>query len=142
MRPFKSAAGIADVTLKPIMSAVWRPGHPGSAFRFPAMTQALIALGLVIGAWICVLLAFAVVFHADDLVQDEVAPDFPEGKTVARADCVSFALSVMTTFGTTDVTVMSREMRRTVAANATIAFVFNTVVVAGTVAALDSGQGA
>lgn len=37
---------------------------------------------------------------------------------------------------------MSREMRRTVAANATIAFVFNTVIVAGRVEALDSGQGA
>jgi uncharacterized membrane protein len=33
-------------------------------------------------------------------------------------------------------------MRRTVAANATIAFVFHTVIVAGMVAALDSGQGA
>ncbi|MGX1507891.1 UNVERIFIED_CONTAM: hypothetical protein RKD43_006516 [Streptomyces graminofaciens] len=53
-----------------------------------------------------------------------------------------FALSVRTTFGTTDVTVMSRELRRTVAANATIAFVFNTVIVAGMVAALDGGQGA
>jgi uncharacterized membrane protein len=40
------------------------------------------------------------------------------------------------------VTVLSREMRRTVAANATIAFVFHTVIVAGMVAALDSGQGA
>ncbi|OKJ89505.1 hypothetical protein AMK31_06165 [Streptomyces sp. TSRI0107] len=42
-----------------------------------------------------------------------------------------FVLSVMTTFRTTDVTVMSRETRRTVAADATIAFVFNTVIVAG-----------
>jgi uncharacterized membrane protein len=55
---------------------------------------------------------------------------------------VYFALSVMTTFRTTDVTVMSREMRRTVVANATIAFVFSTVIVAGMVAALDGWQGA
>lgn len=48
-----------------------------------------------------------------------------------------FALSVMTTFGTTDVTVLSREMRRTVAANAVIAFVFNTITVASVVAALN-----
>ena len=33
-------------------------------------------------------------------------------------------------------------MLRTVAANAAIAFVFNTVIVAGMIAALDSGQGA
>ena len=44
----------------------------------------------------------------------------------------------MTTFGTTDVTVLSREMRRTVTANAVIAFEFNTVTVAATVSALTS----
>ncbi|MFF1508280.1 DUF1345 domain-containing protein [Streptomyces sp. NPDC058326] len=122
-----------------VVSAVWRPGHLGSAF--PAGARVLMALGLVVVAWICVLVAFAVAFHADNLVEDEAALDFPGGETAAWADYVYFALSVMTTFGTTDVTVMSREMRRTVAANATIAFVFNTVIVAGMVAALDSGQG-
>ncbi len=122
-----------------VVSAVWRPGYLGSAF--PATVRVLMALGLVV-AWICVLVAFAVAFHADNLVEDEAALDFPGGETAAWADCVYFALSVMTTFGTTDVTVMSREMRRTVAANATIAFVFNTVIVAGMVAALDGGKGA
>ncbi|MFH9294988.1 DUF1345 domain-containing protein [Streptomyces sp. NPDC017520] len=123
-----------------VVSAVWRPGHLGSAF--PATAWVLMALGLVVVAWICVLAAFAVAFHADNLVEDEAALDFPGEKTVAWTDYMYFALSVMTTFGTTDVTVMSREMRRTVAANATIAFVFNTVIVAGMVATLDSGQGA
>ncbi|OCC13792.1 DUF1345 domain-containing protein [Streptomyces sp. PTY087I2] len=127
-----------------VVSAVWRPGHLGSAF--PATVRVLMALGLVVVAWICVLAAFAVAFHADNLVEDEAALDFPGEKTgektAAWTDYVYFALSVMTTFGTTDVTVMSREMRRTVSANATIAFVFNTVIVAGMVATLDSGQGA
>ncbi|MFF9344496.1 MULTISPECIES: DUF1345 domain-containing protein [unclassified Streptomyces] len=123
-----------------VVSAVWRPGHLGSAL--PATARVLMALGLVVVAWICVLVAFAVAFHADNLVEDEAALDFPGDETAAWADYVYFALSVMTTFGTTDVTVMSREMRRTVAANATIAFVFNTVIVAGMVAALDGGQGA
>ncbi|MEU0402926.1 DUF1345 domain-containing protein [Streptomyces sp. NPDC006197] len=122
-----------------VVSAVWRPGHLGSAF--PAAVRVLMALGLVV-AWICVPAAFAVAFHADNLVEDEAALDFPGDETVAWADYVYFALSVMATFGTTDVTVMSREMRRTVAANATITFVFSTVIVAGRVAALDSGQGA
>ncbi|MFF8475107.1 DUF1345 domain-containing protein [Streptomyces sp. NPDC015414] len=93
-------------------------------------------------AWACVLVAFAVAFHADNLVEDEAALDFPGGRAPAWADYVYFALSVMTTFGTRDVTVMSREMRRTVAANATIAFVFDTVIVAGMVAALDGEPGA
>ncbi|MFF9065513.1 DUF1345 domain-containing protein [Streptomyces sp. NPDC014891] len=123
-----------------VVSAVWRPGHLGSAL--PGTARVLMALGLVVVAWICVLTAFAVAFHADNLVEDEAALDFPGDKTAVWDDYVYFALSVMTTFGTTDVTVVSREMRRTVSANATIAFVFNTVIVAGTVAALDSGQGA
>lgn len=42
----------------------------------------------------------------------------------------------MTTFGTTDVNVLSREMRRTVTADAVIAFVFDTVTVASLVTAL------
>ncbi len=45
----------------------------------------------------------------------------------------------MTAFGTTDVDVTSREMRRTVSANAIIAFVFSTVTVASLVGALDAG---
>ncbi|MFC8175718.1 DUF1345 domain-containing protein [Streptomyces sp. NPDC057325] len=123
-----------------VVSAVWRPGHLGSAF--PATARLLTALGLVVVAWICVLVAFAVAFYADNLVEGEAALDFPGGRTSAWDDYLYFALSVMTTFGTTDVTVMSREMRRTVAANATIAFVFNTVIVAGMVAALDGTPGA
>ncbi|MFI1658166.1 DUF1345 domain-containing protein [Streptomyces sp. NPDC020472] len=123
-----------------VVSAVWRPGHLRSAF--PATVRVLMALGLVVVAWICVLAAFVVAFHADNLVEDEAAPDFPGDETVAWADYVYFALSVMTIFGTTDVTVMSRETRRTVAADAAIVFVFHTVIVAGMVAAPDIGQGA
>jgi hypothetical protein len=98
------------------------------------------ALGLVVVACICVLVAFAVALPADNLVEDEAALDFPGGETAARADYAYFALSVMTTFGMTDVTVLSREMRRAVAANATIAFVFNTVIVAGMVAGWTAGR--
>ena len=43
----------------------------------------------------------------------------------------------MTTIGTTDVTVTSLRMRRTVTAHAIIAFVFNTVTVATLVTALN-----
>ncbi|WP_189529050.1 DUF1345 domain-containing protein [Streptomyces sindenensis] len=92
--------------------------------------------------WICVLAAFAVAFHPDNLVEDEAALDFPGEKSVSWTGCMDFALPAMAAFGTTDVTVMSREMRRTVAANATVAFVFSTVIVADLVAALDRGQGA
>jgi uncharacterized membrane protein len=120
-----------------VVAVVWRPGHLGSAL--PTAARVAVSLALVVNAWICVLAAFAVAFYADNLVENEQALDFPGGVTAAWSDYVYFALSVMTTFGATDVTVTSQEMRRTVAANSAIAFVFNTVTVASLVAALGSG---
>ncbi|MEU3399560.1 DUF1345 domain-containing protein [Streptomyces filamentosus] len=119
-----------------LVAVVWRPGHLGS--QLPGGVRVAAALVLVATAWVCVLTAFAVSFHADNLVEDERALDFPGDDPPLWADYVYFALSVMTTFGTTDVDVTSREMRRTVAANAAIAFVFNTVTVASLVGALDA----
>ncbi|WP_328958750.1 DUF1345 domain-containing protein [Kitasatospora purpeofusca] len=126
-----------------VVSVVWRPGHLGSALAVGV--RVAIALALVVEAWVCVLVSFAVAFHADNLVEDERALEFPSSGTgtgsgsAVWADYMYFAVSVMTTFGTTDVNVTSREMRRTVAANAVIAFVFNTVTVASLVSALDPG---
>lgn len=117
-----------------VVAVVWRPGHIGSAL--PVAPRVVATLTLVVCAWVCVMLSFAVAFHADNLVEDEKALEFPGEDSPAWSDYVYFALSVMTTFGTTDVNITSREMRRTVAANAVIAFVFNTVTVANLVAAL------
>lgn len=80
----------------------------------------------------------AVAFQADDLVEGERALEVPGEENPTWSDYVYFAFSAMTTFGTTDVTVLSREMRRTVTVNACIAFVFGTVTVASLVPALDS----
>lgn len=120
-----------------LVAVVWRPGHLGT--HLPTGVRVVMALALVVTAWVCVLTAFAVSFHADNLVEDERALDFPGDGPALWADYVYFALSVMTTFGTTDVDVTSREMRRTVSANAIVAFVFNTVTVASLVGALDAG---
>ncbi|MER7536924.1 DUF1345 domain-containing protein [Streptomyces sp. NPDC097704] len=119
-----------------VVAVVWFPGHIGSAL--PLVARGATALVLVVVAWISVVVAFAVAFHADDLVEDGQALEFPGGEEPVWGDYVYFALSVMTTFGTTDVTVLSRDMRRTVAANAVIAFVFNTITVASVVSALNT----
>ncbi|MFD7966679.1 DUF1345 domain-containing protein [Streptomyces zaomyceticus] len=119
-----------------LVAVVWFPGHIDSAL--PVVTRGVTALVLVVVAWISVVVAFAVAFHADDLVEDGQALEFPGGQAPLWGDYVYFALSVMTTFGTTDVTVLSREMRRTVAANSVIAFVFNTITVASVVSALNT----
>ncbi|MFE5296822.1 DUF1345 domain-containing protein [Streptomyces sp. NPDC056632] len=119
-----------------VVAVVWRPGHLDSAFE--PVARAVVALTLVAVAWICVAVSFAVAFQADNLVEGERALEVPGEETPLWSDYVYFAFSVMTTFGTTDVTVTSREMRRTVTVNACIAFVFNTVTVASLVSALDS----
>ncbi|MEU8460371.1 DUF1345 domain-containing protein [Streptomyces sp. NPDC029003] len=118
-----------------VVSVVWRPGHIGSSFE--PVARAAVALTLVAVAWICVAVSFAVTFQADNLVEGERALEIPGEEPPIWSDYVYFAFSVMTTFGTTDITVMSREMRRTVTVNACIAFVFNTVTVASLVSALD-----
>ncbi|MCZ0982345.1 DUF1345 domain-containing protein [Streptomyces diastatochromogenes] len=119
-----------------VVAVVWRPGHIGSSFE--PVARAVVALTLVAVAWICVAVSFAVAFQADNLLGGERALEVPGEELPIWSDYVYFAFSVMTTFGTTDVTVLSREMRRTVTVNACIAFVFNTVTVASLVSALDS----
>lgn len=119
------------------VAVVWMPGHGGATL--PVGARVGVAVALVVVAWICVVVSFAVTFHADNLLEREKALEFPGAGTAAWADYVYFAVSVMTTFGTTDVTVASRGMRRTVTVNAVIAFVFNTVTVAAVVSALGNG---
>ncbi|MFI7006585.1 DUF1345 domain-containing protein [Streptomyces sp. NPDC050145] len=128
--------GIPIAAAALLIATVWLPGHVTSAFDEAPRTA--VALALVVVAWICVAVSFAVTFQADDLVNDEPGLDIPGDREPCWSDYVYFAVSVMTTFGTTDVEVLSREMRRTVTANAIIAFVFNTVTVASVVSAVSS----
>lgn len=114
----------------------WLPGRGGGSL--PDTARIVIAVALVVVGWVSVVVSFAVAFHADDLVEGQKALDFPGDATPEWTDYVYFAVSVMTTFGTTDVTVVSPEMRRTVVANAVVAFVFNTVTVAAVVSALSA----
>ncbi|MDE9367391.1 DUF1345 domain-containing protein [Luteipulveratus sp. YIM 133132] len=115
------------------VSLVWLPGH-GTDLAGPA--RAMIGVALIAVAWISVVVSYAVTFHADNLLENEKGLDFPGDSRPEWSDYVYFAVSVMATFGTTDVNVTSREMRRTVSINAVIAFVFNTVTVAASVSAL------
>lgn len=114
----------------------WMPGHGGG--NLPEAARVTVAVALVVVGWVCVVVSFAVAFHADDLLEGEQALEFPGEQDPEWADYVYFAVSVMTTFGTSDVIVKSREMRRTVTTNAVIAFLFNTVTIASVVSVLNS----
>lgn len=115
------------------VAVLWMPGHLASAHGQPV--RVAVAALLVVAAWAAVLVAFAITFYADNLVEDKRALAFPGGDP-RWASYVYFAISVMTTFGATDVEVVSDPMRRTVSVNAVVAFVFNTVIVATVVSML------
>ncbi|MEN0135511.1 MAG: DUF1345 domain-containing protein [Rhodococcus sp. (in: high G+C Gram-positive bacteria)] len=115
------------------VAVVWLPGGGGGALPDPLRIG--IAVVLVVVSWTCVLVSFAITFYADNVVEQGQGLGFP-GPPPRWASYVYFAVSVMTTFGTTDVDVTSDAMRRTVAVNAVIAFVFNTVTVATVVSVL------
>lgn len=117
------------------VAMIWMPGHGGTTLA--ESPRVGVAVALIVVAWLCVVVSYAVTFHADDFIDEgDKGLDFPGDTDPVWVDYVYFAVSVMTTFGTTDVTVTSREMRRTVTANAVIAFVFNTVIIAAVVSAL------
>ncbi|MEU6619099.1 DUF1345 domain-containing protein [Streptomyces parvus] len=117
-----------------VVAVLWRPGHLGSSIA--AEGRALTALSLVVLAWMCIAMSFAAAFQADNLVDGGRGLDFPGEDEPCWMDYVYFSFSVMTTFGTTDVTVTSQALRRTVMVHGVIAFVFNTVTLASLVSAL------
>lgn len=115
---------------------VWLPGAGPTAM--PVQLRLGIGGVLLVVAWLEVVLSFTITFRADDALEGGKAFDFPGTEKPVASDYVYFALSVMVTFGTTDVNVTSSAMRKTVAVNAAIGFVFNTVIVAAAVSLLTS----
>ncbi|WP_202411109.1 DUF1345 domain-containing protein [Brevibacterium rongguiense] len=127
-------ASIFVAAVAMFVAMVWLPGNDSTSL--PTWLRITIGVTLVVVAWCEVLLSFTVTFRADDALEDDSGLDFPGTRNPAPSDYVYFALSVMVTFGTTDVSVTSSDMRKTVTANAIIAFVFNTVIVAAAVSVL------
>lgn len=110
---------------------VWLPGRIETHVSDSART--LVALVLVVVAWAATWVSFTVTYVADNIHEDEKALEFPGNDPETWSDYIYFTLSVMTTFGTTDVTVLTSQMRRTVTVTAFIAFVFNTAVITAAV---------
>lgn len=75
------------------------------------------------------LLTFTVDYLTKDARRGWTELAFPGDGPRGVADYVYFAAAVSTTFGTTDVNVVSRRLRRDVAMHGIVAFVFNTVII-------------
>ncbi|OYO24953.1 hypothetical protein CGZ93_00285 [Enemella dayhoffiae] len=90
----------------------------------------LLASGVVavLGSWLNILFTFALHYARIDL--RDGALGFPGEGSRAFSDYFYLAVAGQVTFGTTDVEVRSRRMRRAVTWHALVAFAFNTVIVA------------
>ncbi|GAA4989153.1 DUF1345 domain-containing protein [Kineococcus glutinatus] len=131
----RPGAGIA-VTFAAVAlgAAVWFASFaPDAATPLQAAVAATTTVLLVVAAW-CTM---AVTYAADYARRAaDGGLDFPGAEPPAFADFLYFSVGVSTTFGTTDVTVTTRAVRRTVLGHSLVAFGFNTVVLALLVSAL------
>jgi uncharacterized membrane protein len=99
------------------------------------LAEGIVVVAGVVLSWIVVVISYTVFYARQQVLHGGL--EFPGGATEhAWTDYLYFALSVASTFGTTDVTVVSSRMRRAVLVHAAIAFVFNTVIIAMLVSAL------
>ncbi|WP_342373195.1 DUF1345 domain-containing protein [Propioniciclava soli] len=128
--------------------------------RSLGVVDLLLTVMLLIASWLTMLLSFGLDYlrtdgrhgwtqlrFPDDPEADagaqpwDDAPGPPLGARAAArrpVDYLYFAVAVSTTFGTTDVEVASRRMRRKVSLHGVLAFVFNTVVLAVAVGAIST----
>lgn len=86
------------------------------------------AVGAIAGSWTISMVGYALHYAARDTRTPGLT--FCGDERPAFADYLYFAISVATTFGTTDTEVTTTRMRRTVSGHTVIAFVFNTVILA------------
>jgi hypothetical protein len=96
----------------------------------------VLAVSAVVLCWTVLAVGYAVHYIRLDVRHSGL--QFPGSDPPQFFDYLYFAVSVATTFGTTDVNVTDRVLRRTVTAQAVLAFAFNTVILALVLAALTS----
>jgi len=119
------ASMAASYAVIAMAAAVWLALSRGSDVGLPA-SGVMTAL-LVLAAWATMVVTYA----ADYARRQAVSPglEFPGEPPTGFGDYLYFSAAVSTTFGTTDVTVTTRALRRVVTGHALVAFVFNTVIV-------------
>lgn len=90
----------------------------------------LMSVTLIGLAWVTLVLTFTFDYLCRDARNGWSEFQFPGADQRRTSDYFYFAASVSTTFGTTDVDVLTGRMRANVAAHGVLAFVFNTVIIA------------
>ena len=98
------------------------------AIRLDEWLLVPISMTILLSCWGISVTSYALHYAQYDL--SEPALEFPGRRTNAYADYVYFAIGVATTFGATDTSVTTPEMRRIVNLNVIVSFVYNSVIVA------------
>lgn len=120
-----------------VVGVVWLPVQIDTgAGLLPQGVAVALAVLLLVSAWLTVAVTYAVAYLLHDVRSGHRALGFPGEDPRSWEDYAYLALSTSTTFGTTDVEVRRTSTRRLVAGHAVLAFVFNTVVLAGVVSTL------
>lgn len=114
----------ATIAISATVTALPKAEHLG----IPAPIAFAICLIAVFTAWLVLHAGFALEYLG--LYAEKGGLEFPGGEEPAMTEFLYFTVSVGTTFGTTDVTVTSRRMRRHVLVHGVLSFLFNTLILA------------
>lgn len=121
-----AVVALSGAALLPRLDAFASPGN-----------ETLLATTLIVAvvmSWFVVVVSYSVHYARKDAEHPGLR--FPDDGSHGFTDYFYFSLSVATTFGATDVDVMTTRMRRTVAGHSALTFLFNTVIIALLVTAL------
>lgn len=102
------------------------------AFKSVRGTPMLLTAGiLTLASWLDVMITFAAMYARLDLGRNGPMLRFPDDERPRTfSDYVYFGITVMATFGASDVSVSHPRVRRQVATHAFIAFLFKTMIIA------------
>ncbi|MBB4689500.1 DUF1345 domain-containing protein [Amycolatopsis jiangsuensis] len=131
-RPEQVSQSAAGAALLATVLAMPQARTLGTA---PGLVLAVCILA-VFCSWLVLQAGFVIAYV--NLHAREGGLDFPGDEEPVAIDFLYFAVSVGTTFGTTDVTVTHRRMRRHVLVHGVLAFFFNTLILAAALTILTS----
>lgn len=129
-----TAQGVSVIAL--LLGVFWYPRALSEGLLPSQVAGPLVAL-LVVGAWSTVVLTYSVAYLMQDARSGHRELSFPgEAERRSWTDYLYFSAGISTTFASTDVSVLTPRMRRTVTGHSILAFGFNTVVLAAVVSLL------
>lgn len=128
------ATSVSMVAL--VVGVFWLPTQMNGEGLLQRGVAVVLAIVLLVSAWLTVAVTYAVAYLMHDVRSGHEALGFPGDEPRSVSDYAYLALATSTTFGTTDVEVRRTSLRRLVAGHAVLAFLFNTVILAGVVSTL------